>query len=139
MTRQTRSHAATDPGTRCACQPLQLEDVRAHTVWHVARWYAAKGWIVRTRLPGWGRPPAVDGHVPDLYASNGEQEVAVDVVRPGGEPDAAELAHRAAFRRWQTVAPEHRRYSLESAHNSGVNRADAGFAVWAAGEGRNFW
>ncbi len=115
---------------------LSLDRVQARTIEHLARWFQTKGWVVRTRLPGWGLPPRVDGHLPDLYASDGEREVAIDVSRPALVDRAA---HRVCMRNWQRAAPDRRRYAVEPVHESGVNRTGPGPARWSRGDGRGFW
>jgi hypothetical protein len=136
VTRQSRS--GPDLLSACACVSLEVDDTCARTIWHLARWYLAKGWIVRTRLPGWGLPPRVDGHVPALYASDGSSEVAIDVVVVGGAGPAAD--HRRVFHTWQTRSPASRGYSIEPAHKSAANRvADAPAGAWVDGDGRGFW
>lgn len=110
MSRQSRCTGGGE--ARCACAALRLDEARARTLAHFERWYAAKGWTVRTRLPGKGLPPRLAGHLPDLYASDGEHELALDVAGP------AEEAHAEALRGWAAVAPERRAYAVEAVHGS---------------------
>ncbi len=76
--------------------------------------------------------------MPDVYASDGAREIAVDIVIPGDSQPTE--PHVEAFRAWQANDPQTRRYALETAQNSGANRVDdAPAGGWVTGQGRNFW
>jgi hypothetical protein len=96
----------------CVADPVELDPRRQRALFYLARWYKAKGWAVQARLPGWGRPPIIAGHLPDLYASDGEREVVIDLDRRPARPH--ERLHRAGLRVWQADQPDARSYAVQA-------------------------
>ena len=44
-----------------------------------ANWYENQGYKVKVDLPGGSKPKKIGGHIPDLIAKKGKQEVIVEI------------------------------------------------------------
>ncbi|MFZ0426801.1 MAG: hypothetical protein WAO20_01705 [Acidobacteriota bacterium] len=57
-----------------------------------------QGFTVSADLPGWTKPPIIDGHIPDVYAEKGKLKKIREVETPDSVRQDAD--QRKSFRNW---------------------------------------
>lgn len=71
-----------------------------------------RGWkTVFVDLPGYSKPPIINGHIPDVYGTDGYSELVAEV-----ETEDTKISHEvvqhSAFRRWQNEYPANRKFQV---------------------------
>ena len=75
----------------------------AVAVW--ANKVVAAGWSsVWSDLPGNIKPPAIGGHIPDIYASHDGAEYVIELETTDSINSQHALAQRIAFQRWANAS-----------------------------------
>jgi hypothetical protein len=64
-----------------------------------AKQYERNGWDVQAELPGYKKPPSIEGHRPDIRATKGNQESVMEVETGDSVNTPHATAQDAAFRK----------------------------------------
>ncbi len=74
--------------------------------------YKARGYEVAAELDGWPAPAPVDGQVPDLVATRGDEVIVVEVETEDTLAGKEYGAEHKAFRKWKEQVPKARDYKM---------------------------
>ena len=74
--------------------------------------YRSLGYLVAAEIAGWQAPEPVEGLVPDLVATRGDEVVVVEVETEDTLAGKEYLAEHKAFRKWKEQAPKTRDYKM---------------------------
>jgi hypothetical protein len=74
--------------------------------------YRALGYAVAAEIDGWPAPAAVEGQVPDVLATRGDETVVVEVETEETLASREYADEHKAFRKWKEQAPKTREYKM---------------------------
>jgi len=81
-----------------------------------ARQITAAGWSnVWSDLPGNVKPPLINGHLPDVYATHNGYEYVVEIETSDSLNSSHALLQKTAFMRWAALAPTRRKFEIRIA------------------------
>jgi hypothetical protein len=64
------------------------------------------GWsAVLFDLPGYVKPTVIVGHIPDVYATHGNQEYIIEIETLDSVNSSHALAQKASFQAWARISP----------------------------------
>lgn len=74
--------------------------------------FAKAGWTTYVHLPGYDRPPLINGYIPDVYAVHGIEVTILEVEDEESITSQHTKLQLAAFDAWAKASP-HRRFLVK--------------------------